>query len=102
MALLGLAASAWSQRTIWRFSSICSCLHSIRPAKYDIPTIGGAPFHLYDPKQPLHGMSRVYFNDAMHFFLLVSLFMYIQGVKRDRKNIEVAKKEERCRKAFQV
>ena len=52
------------------------------------PTIGGAPIHLYDPKQPLQGMSPYILTMQCAFFLLVSLLMYIQGVKRDRKNIK--------------
>ena len=66
-----------------------------------LPSIGGAPFHLYDPKQPLQGMSPYILMTQCAFFLFVSLLMYIQGVKRDRKNIKDCKRE-RCRKAFQV
>ena len=53
-----------------------------------LPSIGGAPFHLYDPKQPLQGMSPYILMTQCAFFLFVSLLMYIQGVKRDRKNIK--------------
>ena len=53
-----------------------------------LPSIGGAPIHLYDPKQPLQGMSPYVLMIQCAFFLFVSLLMYIQGVKRDRKNIE--------------
>ena len=67
-----------------------------------LPSIGGAPFHLYDPKQPLQGMSPYILMTQCAFFLFVSLLMYIQGVKRDRKNIKEDCKKERCRKAFQV
>ena len=58
------------------------------------PTIGGAPIHLYDPKQPLDGMSPYILTVQCAFFLFVSLLMYIRGVKRDRKNIEEDCKEE--------
>ena len=74
--------------------SICNYLYSLRPAKYGTPTIGGAPIHLYDPRQPLHGMSPYILTIQCAFFLLVSLIMYIQGVKRDRKNIEEGCKRE--------
>ena len=77
------------KKTIWQFS------FHLRPPPFlhvllntILPSIGGAPFHLYDPKQPLQGMSPYILMTQCAFFLFVSLLMYIQGVKRDRKNIK--------------
>ncbi|WP_129111175.1 hypothetical protein [Bacillus toyonensis] len=104
MALLGLAASAWSQKDymalLFPFAATSIpyvLLNTI------LPSIGGAPFHLYDPKQPLDGMSPYILTMQCTFFLLVSLFMYIKGVKRDRKKYKRRlQRRERCRKSFQV
>lgn len=104
MALLGLAASAWSQKDymaiLFPFAATSIpyvLLNTI------LPSIGGAPFHLYDPKQPLDGMSPYILTMQCTFFLLVSLFMYIQGVKRDRKKYKRRlQRRERCRKSLQV
>ncbi|MDD0822171.1 hypothetical protein PSH24_25605, partial [Bacillus cereus] len=61
------------------------------------------PIHLYDPKQPLQGMSPYILMIQCAFFFFVSLLMYIQGVKRDRKKYKRRlQKRDRCRKAFQV
>ncbi|MCU5506637.1 hypothetical protein OCB09_25250 [Bacillus cereus] len=104
MALLGLAASAWSQKDYMAILfpfAVTSIPYVLLNTIF--PTIGGAPFHLYDPKQPLHGMSPYILTMQCTFFLLVSLFMYIQGVKRDRKKYRRRlQRRERCRKAFQV
>lgn len=86
MALLGLAASAWSQKDYMAILfpfAVASIPYVLLNTIF--PTIGGAPFHLYDPKQPLHGMSPYILTIQCAFFLLVSLIMYIQGVKRDKK-----------------
>lgn len=104
MALLGLAASVWSQKDymaiLFPFAAASIpyvLLNTI------LPSIGGAPIHLYDPKQPLQGMSPYILTMQCTFFLLVSLFMYIQGVKRDRKKYRRRlQKRDRCRKAFQA
>ena len=56
------------------------------------PTIGGAPIHLYDPKQPLDGMSPYILTVQCAFFLFVSLLMYTRG--KDKKKIEEDYKEE--------
>ena len=86
MALLGLAASAWSQKDymalLFPFATTSIPYVLLNTV---LPTIGGAPIHLYDPRQPLHGMSPYILTIQCAFFLLVSLIMYIQGVKRDRK-----------------
>ena len=63
-----------------------------------LPTIGGAPIHLYDPRR-MHGMSPYILTIQCAFFLLVSLIMYIQGVKRDRKNIEEGCKKRAVQKS---
>lgn len=104
MALLGLAASAWSQKDymalLFPFATTSIPYVLLNTV---LPTIGGAPIHLYDPRQPLHGMSPYILTIQCAFFLLVSLIMYIQGVKRDRKKYRRRlQKRERCRKAFQV
>ncbi len=104
MALLGLAASAWSQKDymalLFPFATTSIPYVLLNTV---LPTIGGAPIHLYDPRQPLHGMSPYILTIQCAFFLFVSLIMYIQGVKRDRKKYRRRlQKRERCRKAFQV
>ncbi|PFP07206.1 hypothetical protein [Bacillus thuringiensis] len=104
MALLGLAASAWSQKDymalLFPFATTSIPYVLLNTV---LPTIGGAPIHLYDPRQPLHGMSPYILTIQCTFFLLVSLIMYIQGVKRDRKKYRRRlQRRERCRKAFQV
>ncbi|MBZ6021870.1 hypothetical protein LA440_01585 [Bacillus cereus] len=104
MALLGLAASAWSQKDYMAllFPFVTTSIPYVL-LNTVLPTIGGAPIHLYDPRQPLHGMSPYILTIQCAFFLLVSLIMYIQGVKRDRKKYRRRlQKRERCRKAFQV
>ena len=86
MALLGLAASVWSQKDYMAILfpfAVASIPYVLLNTIF--PSIGGAPIHLYDPKQPLQGMSPYILTMQCAFFLLVSLFMYIQGVKRDRK-----------------
>ncbi|MGH0591501.1 hypothetical protein ACQVPY_04270 [Bacillus pretiosus] len=104
MALLGLAASVWSQKDYMAILfpfAVASIPYVLLNTIF--PTIGGAPFHLYDPKQPLQGMSPYILTMQCTFFLLVSLFMYIQGVKRDRKKYRRRlQKRDRCRKAFQA
>lgn len=95
MALLGLAASVWSQKDYMAILfpfAVASIPYVLLNTIF--PSIGGAPIHLYDPKQPLQGMSPYILTMQCAFFLLVSLFMYIQGVKRDRKNIEEDCKKE--------
>ncbi|HDR6273396.1 MULTISPECIES: hypothetical protein [Bacillus] len=104
MALLGLAASAWSQKDymslLFPFAATSIPYVLLNTV---FPTIGGAPIHLYDPKQPLDGMSPYILTVQCAFFLLISLLMYIQGVKRDRKKYKRRlQKRDRCRKAFQV
>ena len=104
MALLGLAASAWSQKDYMAIL-FPFAVNSIPYVLLNtiFPTIGGAPIHLYDPKQPLQGMSSYILTIQCAFFLLVSLLMYIQGVKRDRKKYRRRlQRRDRCRKAFQV
>lgn len=104
MALLGLAASAWSQKDFMAILfpfAVTSIPYVLLNTIF--PTIGGAPIHLYDPKQPLHGMSPYILTMQCAFFLLVSLFMYMQGIKRDRKKYRRGlQRRDRCRKAFQV
>lgn len=104
MALLGLAASVWSQKDYMAILfpfAVASIPYVLLNTIF--PSIGGAPIHLYDPKQPLQGMSPYILTMQCAFFLLVSLFMYIQGVKRDRKKYRRRlQKRERCRKAFQA
>ncbi len=102
MALLGLAASAWSQKDYMAILfpfAVTSIPYVLLNTIF--PTIGGAPFHLYDPKQPLHGMSPYILTVQCTFFFLISLFMYIQGVKRDKKIYRRRlQRRDRCRKAF--
>ncbi|HDR7661629.1 MULTISPECIES: hypothetical protein [Bacillus] len=104
MALLGLAASVWSQKDYMAILfpfAVASIPYVLLNTIF--PSIGGAPIHLYDPKQPLQGMSPYILTMQCAFFLLVSLFMYIQGVKRDRKKYRRRlQKRDRCRKAFQA
>ncbi|PFL17755.1 hypothetical protein COJ07_22105 [Bacillus cereus] len=104
MALLGLTASTWSQKDYmallfpFAVTSIPLVLLSTI-----FPTIGGAPIHLYDPKQPLDGMSPYILIIQCIFFFLVSLFMYIKGLQRDKKRyMRRLQKRDRCRKAFQA
>ncbi|TXR65168.1 hypothetical protein DM800_13330 [Bacillus sp. AY18-3] len=104
MALLGLAASVWSQKDYMAILfpfAVASIPYVLLNTIF--PSIGGAPIHLYDPKQPLQGMSPYILTMQCAFFLLVSLFMYIQGVKRDRKKYRRRlQKRDRCRKALQA
>ena len=103
MALLGLSASVWSQKDYMAILfpfAVASIPYVL--LNTILPSIGGAPIHLYDPKQPLQGMSPYVLMIQCAFFLFVSLLMYIQGVKRDRKNIEEDCKRDRCRKSFQA
>ena len=89
MALLGLALHLYGHKRLYGNSlSICTASIPYVLLNTILPSIGGAPFHLYDPKQPLQGMSPYILMTQCAFFLFVSLLMYIQGVKRDRKNIK--------------
>ena len=67
-----------------------------------LPSIGGAPFHLYDPKQPLQGMSPYILMTQCAFFLFVSLLMYIQGVKGIEKYKRRLQKESGVEKRFSI
>ena len=89
MALLGLVCICMVTKRLYGNSlSICTASIPYVLLNTILPSIGGAPFHLYDPKQPLQGMSPYILMTQCAFFLFVSLLMYIQGVKRDRKNIK--------------
>ncbi|WP_264448666.1 hypothetical protein [Bacillus cereus] len=102
MALLGLAASTWSQKDYMAllFPFVVTSIPFVLLNTL-FPTVGGAPIHLYDPKQPLHGMSPYILQCT--FFFLVSLFMYIKGLQRDKKRyMRRLQKRDRCRKAFQA
>ncbi|MGE7882097.1 hypothetical protein [Bacillus sp. NPDC094077] len=104
MALLGLAVSAWSQKDYMAILfpfAVTSIPYVLLNTIF--PTIGGAPIHLYDPKQPLHGMSPYILTMQCAFFFLVSLVMYIKGVERDKKRYKRRlQRRDRCRKAFQA
>ena len=101
MALLGLAASIWSQKDYMALLfplAVASIPFVLLNTIF--PSIGGAPIHLYDPKQPLHGMSPYILQ--CNFSSFVSLFMYIKGLNGIKKDIEEDfKNRDRCRKAFQ-
>ncbi|MDH4423622.1 hypothetical protein CN931_12415 [Bacillus sp. AFS054943] len=104
MALLGLAASVWSQKDYMAILfpfAVTSIPYVLLNTIF--PTIGGAPIHLYDPKQPLQGMSPYILMLQCAFFLFVSLCMYIKGVQRDKKRYKRRlQRRDRCRKAFQA
>ncbi|MGG0760887.1 hypothetical protein [Bacillus paramycoides] len=103
MALLGLAASTWSQKDYMAILfpfAVTSIPYVLINTIF--PTIGGAPIHLYDPKQPLQGMSPYILIMQCAFFFLVGLFMYIKGLQRDKKRyMRRLQRRDRCRKAFQ-
>ncbi|KMN46992.1 hypothetical protein ACT1UG_15900 [Bacillus paramycoides] len=103
MALLGLAASTWSQKDYMAILfpfAVTSIPYVLINTIF--PTIGGAPIHLYDPKQPLQGMSPYILIMQCAFFFLIGLFMYIKGLQRDKKRyMRRLQRRDRCRKAFQ-
>lgn len=103
MALLGLAASAWSQKDYMAilFPFAVSSIPYIL-LNTIFPTVGGAPIHLYDPKQPLQGISTYILTLQCTVFFLVSLFMYVKGVQKDKKKyMRRLQKRSRCKKAIQ-
>ncbi|EEM12359.1 hypothetical protein bmyco0003_8550 [Bacillus pseudomycoides] len=103
MAVLGLSASIWSRKD---YMAIL-CPFAITSLPYVVlnivfPTIGGAPIHLYDPKQPLQGMSPYILIMQCTVFFGISLFMYMKGVQKDRKKyMRRLQKRIRCKKSIQ-
>ena len=102
MAVLGLAASIWSQKDYMAilFPFTVSSLPYV-VLNMIFPTVGGAPIHLYDPKQPLQGMSPYVLTVQCTLFGIISLFMYIKGVQKDKKiYVRRLQKRMRCKKAI--
>lgn len=103
MAVLGLSASIWSKKDYMAILfpfAISSLPYVILNVVF--PTIGGAPIHLYDPKQPLQGMSPYILVVQCLLFLGISLFMYIKGVQGDQKKyMRRLQKRIRCKKSIQ-
>jgi len=103
MAVLGLAASIWSQKDYMAILfpfAVTSLPYVILNIIF--PTIGGAPIHLYDPKQPLQGMSPYILIMQCTLFFGISLFMYMKGVQKDRKKyMRRLQKRMRCKKSIQ-
>lgn len=102
MAVLGLAASIWSKKDYMAILfpfAVSSLPYVILNVIF--PTIGGAPIHLYDPKQPLQGMSPYVLSIQCMLFLLISLFMYIKGVQKDNKKyMRRLQKRMRCKESI--
>ncbi|MEY8348586.1 hypothetical protein AALF16_09785 [Bacillus cereus] len=103
MAVLGLSASIWSRKDYMALLfpfAVASLPYIILNIVF--PTIGGAPIHLYDPKQPLQGMSPYILIVQCILFLGISLFMYIKGVQKDQKKyMRRIQRRLRCKKAVQ-
>ncbi|HEK9099758.1 hypothetical protein KFD70_07365 [Bacillus pfraonensis] len=103
MAVLGLSASIWSKKDYMAILfpfAISSLPYVILNVVF--PTIGGAPIHLYDPKQPLQGMSPYILVVQCILFLGISLFMYIKGVYKDQKKyMRRLQRRMRCKKSIQ-
>ncbi|MBO1581833.1 hypothetical protein [Bacillus sp. XF8] len=103
MAVLGLSASIWSRKDYMAILfpfAIASLPYVILNIVF--PTIGGAPIHLYDPKQPLQGMSPYILIMQCTLFFGISLFMYMKGVQKDRKKyMRRLQKRMRCKKSIQ-
>ncbi|EMA6344484.1 hypothetical protein ACO11K_003536 [Bacillus cytotoxicus] len=104
MAALGLAASIWSRKDYmailfpFTVSSLPYVILNIIS-----PTIGGAPIHLYDPKQPLQGMSSYILTLQYTLFGIVSLFMYIKGTRKDKKKYtRKLQKRMRCKQTLNI
>lgn len=103
MAVLGLSASIWSKKDYMAilFPFVISSLPYVI-LNVVFPTIGGAPIHLYDPKQPLQGMSPYILVVQYLLFLGISLFMYIKGVHKDQKKyMRRLQRRMRCKKSIQ-
>ncbi|MCX2825952.1 MULTISPECIES: hypothetical protein [Bacillus] len=103
MAVLGLSASIWSRKDYMAILfpfAITSLPYVVLNIVF--PTIGGAPIHLYDPKQPLQGMSPYILIMQCTVFFGISLFMYMKGVQKDRKKyMRRLQKRIRCKKSIQ-
>ncbi|PDY45909.1 hypothetical protein [Bacillus pseudomycoides] len=103
MAVLGLSASIWSRKDYMAILfpfAITSLPYVVLNIVF--PTIGGAPIHLYDPKQPLQGMSPYILIMQCTLFFGISLFMYMKGVQKDRKKyMRRLQKRMRCKKSIQ-
>ncbi len=103
MAVLGLSASIWSRKDYMAILfpfAITSLPYIILNIVF--PTIGGAPIHLYDPKQPLQGMSPYIGIVQCTLFLGISLFTYMKGIQKDRKQyMRRLQKRMRCKKSIQ-
>ncbi|MCI0767951.1 hypothetical protein [Bacillus sp. TL12] len=103
MAVLGLSASIWSRKDYMAILfpfAVASLPYVILNIVF--PTIGGAPIHLYDPKQPLQGISPYILIIQCILFLGISLFMYIKGVHKDQKKyMRRLQKRMRCKKSIQ-
>ncbi len=103
MAVLGLSASIWSRKDYMAILfpfAVASLPYVILNIVF--PTIGGAPIHLYDPKQPLQGISPYILIIQCILFFGISLFMYIKGVHKDQKRyMRRLQKRMRCKKSIQ-
>ncbi|MDM5153759.1 hypothetical protein QUF88_07940 [Bacillus sp. DX1.1] len=103
MAVLGLAASIWSQKDYMALLfpfAISSLPYVILNIVF--PTVAGAPIHLYDPKQPLQGVSPTILTVECLLFFGLSLFLYIKGIQKDKKKyMRRLQKRMRCKKAIQ-
>ncbi|WP_459500643.1 hypothetical protein [Bacillus sp. C1] len=103
MAVLGLAASILYKRDYMAilFPFVVSSLPYVI-LNTIFPTIGGAPIHLYDPKQPLEGISPYVLIVQCILFGFISLFMYVKGAQRDKKiYMRRLQKRARCKNSIQ-